>query len=155
MKDVGKTKVVVVGGWHETNFPCFLCAVHQFVIFNKYISWKFILRRGKENRVQTQLMWLWWDQSADPFTPLASKTQSHHKLRKPPLIYDSQTVDAAVCEILKAQSSWDSMCFSGSKRRRLRTNNYMDMESVLYMFYIPNHGWFFFCRQRGMWKDYC
>lgn len=37
-----ETKVVMVGGWHETNLPCFLSAVHQFVIFCKYISHKFI-----------------------------------------------------------------------------------------------------------------
>lgn len=83
------------GGWVTwNNSPLFNISPSISIgVFCKYISYKFICPvrtpvRRRENKVQTALMWLWWDQSTDPITPLASKTRRRTtKPHRPLLTY--------------------------------------------------------------------
>lgn len=80
IKITWKSEAKVAGGRHETNLPGFIsrpsvlgCSVNTFPY--EFMCPGRIPARGRENKVQTVVMWLWRDQSADPITlPLLQKT---------------------------------------------------------------------------------
>lgn len=78
IKITWKTEAKVAGGRHETNLPGFIsrpsvlgCSVNTFPY--EFMCPGRIPARGRENKVQTVVMWLWGDQSADPITLPASE----------------------------------------------------------------------------------